>query len=172
VSADFGVTSARLALLYGVPLDNLVPAAELLPPRALQFFYLDPIWINALDGPPVRGDEPWPLAGFVLRSHRVADLRGLKLRAYTADGAELPALRIERPSPDVLLGLFNGELARLTIREAHEDTRGMELDFPREELLRGVPTRRVLQVGELADAVKSALSVHSVEAAREFGFED
>jgi hypothetical protein len=155
VSFDFWETSAQLALLYGARLDDLVRDAK----HSLRFFYLDPIWLTALECVPTRSDECWPLAGFLLRSQRVAGWRGLELRAFANDGEELPVLRIERPSPDALLGLFNGQLARLTLRPSQAGTDGIELVFPREELLRGVSVRRVLKVAELTDATMSALSV-------------
>lgn len=36
----------RLALLYGVPFDTLVPNQQMLPPESIRFFYVDP---NAID---------------------------------------------------------------------------------------------------------------------------
>ncbi len=38
----------RLVLLYGVPLHNLVPDEDMLPPETLRFFFLDPDWTQAL----------------------------------------------------------------------------------------------------------------------------
>lgn len=38
----------RLKLLYGVPLNYLVPDERMLPPESIRFFYLDPNWIEAL----------------------------------------------------------------------------------------------------------------------------
>ncbi|MEL6862765.1 MAG: hypothetical protein AAFP19_00030 [Bacteroidota bacterium] len=38
----------NLALLYGVPFDNLVANSSLLPPESIRFFYLDDNWINSL----------------------------------------------------------------------------------------------------------------------------
>jgi hypothetical protein len=43
--------AARLALLYGVPLDYLLPHESLLPPDAIRFFHLDRWWVaSALMG--------------------------------------------------------------------------------------------------------------------------
>jgi hypothetical protein len=39
---------ARLYLLDGVPFETLVPAASLLPPESVRFFYVDPNWQTAL----------------------------------------------------------------------------------------------------------------------------
>jgi len=39
---------ARLALLYPVPFQYLVPHTSLLPPESMRFFHLDDNWVNAL----------------------------------------------------------------------------------------------------------------------------
>jgi hypothetical protein len=39
---------ARIALLYGVPFNNLVADERMLPRESIRFFYLDENWINAL----------------------------------------------------------------------------------------------------------------------------
>jgi hypothetical protein len=85
----------------------------------------------------------WPLTGFLLRSSVVRGWRGLEIRAYrTATDAEkrasvaklndedrqklkagyvrLQALRIEQLSLDVMLGLFNGAIDRLIVRQPQE----------------------------------------------------
>ncbi len=87
----------------------------------------------------------WPLTGFLLRSSVVAGWRGLEIMAYRtlvndadrefwnkqklndddkkklADGfAPLQALRIEQLSADVMLGIFNGSIAQLVIRQPQE----------------------------------------------------
>lgn len=42
---------AKLALLYGVPFEYLVPDVRLLPIETIRFFYIDPNWIlRAIDG--------------------------------------------------------------------------------------------------------------------------
>lgn len=87
----------------------------------------------------------WPLTGFLLRSAVVAGWRGLEILAYKElsdaekrnlsnaklteeqreklekDGvAPLKALRIEQLSPDVMLGVFNGIIGQLVIRQPQE----------------------------------------------------
>lgn len=47
-AAEVSSWLARLVLLYGVPYHYLVPDDRLLPENALRFFFLDPIWIQAL----------------------------------------------------------------------------------------------------------------------------
>jgi hypothetical protein len=39
---------ARLKLLYGVPIQYLVPDEGMLPPESIRFFYLDDNWVDAL----------------------------------------------------------------------------------------------------------------------------
>lgn len=46
--AEASAWLGRLVLLYGVPLHNLVPDEDMLPPETLRFFFLDPNWIQAL----------------------------------------------------------------------------------------------------------------------------
>ncbi len=38
----------RLTLLYGVPFHYLVPDEKMLPAESLRFFYVDPLWMEAL----------------------------------------------------------------------------------------------------------------------------
>ena len=95
--------------------------------------------------PPEGDDLNWPLTGFLLRSAVVGGWRGLEIMAYravTADEkstlntagytdeqkdkltkesvAPLKPLRIEQLSPDVMLGVFNGIVAQLVIRQPQE----------------------------------------------------
>src|SRR5215510_8826817 len=39
---------SRLMLLYGVPINYLVPDERMLPPESIRFFYLDMNWVDAL----------------------------------------------------------------------------------------------------------------------------
>jgi hypothetical protein len=45
---DLASWLGRLALLYGVPFNYLVPDERMLPPESIRFFYLDPNWISSL----------------------------------------------------------------------------------------------------------------------------
>jgi hypothetical protein len=76
-------------------------------------------------------DLNWPLTGFLLRSAVVAGWRGLEVMAYSdvsdtgkdeavADVPPLKPLRIEQLSPDVMLGVFNGIIGRLVVRQPQE----------------------------------------------------
>jgi hypothetical protein len=90
-------------------------------------------------------DLAWPLTGFLLRSAVVRGWRGLEIMAYKAltDAAEkqawaakalsdedkakvakgfapLQALRIEQLSAEVMLGLFNGKIDHVVVRQPQE----------------------------------------------------
>jgi len=238
----------RLVLLYGVPFNYLIPDEKILPEESLRFFFLDPIWMQALvqgacsigsNGygdriidtvmnewmqpnqpdeknqaslankkaagvrdqlreqyedvplPPEEACLDWPLTGFLLRSAVVEGWRGLEVMAYrnltepekqglaselngqakeifneamknkkqrdnlrtelrnflrdqTSEKLKallqsagvstqeallkllvelvmpLKPLRIEQLSKDVMLGLFNGIIAQLVIRQPQE----------------------------------------------------
>jgi len=103
---------------------------------------------NQYEGAPLpeeSEDLDWPLTGFLLRSPVVAGWRGLEIMAYRAVSADekgklvtagyteeqkdkltqegvapLKPLRIEQLSPDVMLGIFNGIIAQLIIRQPQE----------------------------------------------------
>lgn len=193
----------RLVLLYGVPLNYLIPEEAMLPKESIRFFFIDPIWIQCLvqgacsvgntgvgdtivdramnnvvqptgtsgnhggglaaqaaagvrdqlrhqfEGIGLAGDKKgltaadqslnWPLIGFLLRSRVVDGWRGLEVMAYQKKkGSEtglnpeqlrklkeeglspLKALRIEQLSADVMMGIFNGRIAQLVIRQPQE----------------------------------------------------
>lgn len=71
-------------------------------------------------------DEPqateakWPLTGFLLRSEVVDGWQGVEMKAYGADGGELAPLRIDRLAPDIMLCIFNGKVANLTVKQPAE----------------------------------------------------
>jgi hypothetical protein len=69
---------------------------------------------------PSGNDLAWPLTGFLLRSAVVSGWRGLEFTAKQADGKELQALRIEQLAPDIMLGIFNGTLEKLVVRQPQE----------------------------------------------------
>lgn len=39
---------SKLSLLYGVPFEQMVPNAEMLPTESMRFFYVDPNWVSCL----------------------------------------------------------------------------------------------------------------------------
>jgi len=72
-----------------------------------------------------RGPLNWPLTGFLLRSDLVEGWQGLEMKASGVDGQgnhidPLPALRIDRLSPDIMLCLFNGKVTGIEIKQPPE----------------------------------------------------
>lgn len=58
--------------------------------------------------------------GFLLRSDLVSGWRGLEITAFDAGGQLLPALRFERIDSDIFLGIFDGNIAGITIKQPYE----------------------------------------------------
>lgn len=102
-------TATGAAARDGLPLRRLIarlverceagPMAELDPPG------------NTLDR---------PRTGFLLRSTLVSDWPGLETVVDTAAEQGARPLRLERLAPDVLLGIAEGQLVRLTLKEPPE----------------------------------------------------
>jgi hypothetical protein len=151
---------AQTALLDGVPFNNLVPDARMLPEESIRFFYLDQNWTDALiDGALSAGLQssresllhkltrdalhrtvdavltqvreqfanessgaPPAMAGFVVRSAVVSGWPGLEVRAWSAADAVNPMkpLRLDRLSPDVMLGIYPDIPAKVAFNEPSE----------------------------------------------------
>ncbi|WP_166922468.1 hypothetical protein [Flavobacterium poyangense] len=58
--------------------------------------------------------------GFLFRSNLVSGWRGLEIKAFDGEGTKLPALRFERIDADIFLGIFNGNIASITITQPYE----------------------------------------------------
>ncbi|HEY3706409.1 MAG TPA: hypothetical protein VGL22_15205 [Terracidiphilus sp.] len=71
-------------------------------------------------GEPQAQAAQWPLTGFLLRSGVVDGWQGVEMKAYGADGVELAPLRIDRLAPDILLCIFNGKVAHMTVKQPPE----------------------------------------------------
>jgi hypothetical protein len=134
-----------LALLRGAPFDYLVPDARMLPVESIRFFRVDPHWVECLlDGAFSIGrvseadrqrdhsaktqaseEADSQLSGFLLRSAVVSGWPDLQVDSYSADindldavqspDLQLPLVRMERLSPNVLLCLFAGEVQTVDI---------------------------------------------------------
>ena len=59
-------------------------------------------------------------SGFLLRSAVVGGWPNLEVEAFDSAGRQLPAIRVERLSADLLLGLFHGIVAKVELREPAE----------------------------------------------------
>ncbi|WP_299210111.1 hypothetical protein [uncultured Dokdonia sp.] len=69
------------------------------------------------------------VTGFLLRSDIVSGWRGLEILAYDIDNNLLPALRFERIDDDIFLGIFNGNIASITVRQPFEGLHfGVKMD--------------------------------------------
>lgn len=58
--------------------------------------------------------------GFLLRSDLVSGWRGVEIKAYNEAGKLLPAYRFERIDSDIFLGIFNGNVASIEIKQPYE----------------------------------------------------
>ncbi|MGW0502991.1 hypothetical protein [Micromonospora sp. NPDC003241] len=129
----------NLARLDGVPLAYLLPDEKLLPVESIRFVGLDQRWIRHLvDGATSIGrlgpadaqrdaDDPpsmeYPtVTGALIRSAIVPGYPGLLVDAYadTAGDRRLTPWRTARLAPDILICLFQGELARLDLHQPPE----------------------------------------------------
>ena len=134
---------AKLGLLQGIPFNYLVPDARLLPKEAIRFFQVDHLWVDyLLDGAFSIGrvtsadftqdkahvannsspaSNPFDtVTGFLLRSDVVAGWPGLQANGYDKGNNELPLLRMDHLSPNVLLCLFDGEIDSVAIHQKPE----------------------------------------------------
>jgi hypothetical protein len=133
---------------------------------------------EGVDLPKEGEDLDWPLTGFVLRSTVVEGWRGLEIMAYqnlteeqkkqwtekrlteeqmdklNKDGvAPVKPLRIEQLSKDVMLGIFNGRIGQLVIRQPQEGLHfGLTLENRTfKKTLRQLGYRDLQNAGEILD---------------------
>jgi hypothetical protein len=153
----------QLRRLHGVPLGYLVPDEAMLGPETLRVAVLDPGWVDALcDGAlSLRRAGPAdrvlraaaipaggaPVSGLLLRSQAVWRWPTLVVRALGPDEARLEPLREERLAPDVLLGLYAGELRAVELAEPAET---LHFGFDEPPPLRD---RRVLDIKHLRESI-------------------
>lgn len=126
-----------LRTLTGVPFYYLVPDERLLPAESLRFFSVDPTWLRclldgaysigrvtasdagydtALPANPLNA-TPAALSGALIRSAVIAGWPDVEVSATDANGATLTQARRAQPARDILLVLFEGELAALEVAE-------------------------------------------------------
>jgi len=141
----------RLALLYGVPFNHLVPDESMLPNESIRFFVVDTNWINALIegacsiGRSSSADLAHDAAlattlyqavaparqasGFLLRSAVVTGWPNLEVAAYANNQDVGAPLRMERLSPTVLLYIAPALIDRIEIHEPPEGLHfGIDVD--------------------------------------------
>lgn len=127
-----------LARLDGVPLAYLIPDERLLPLESIRFLRLDRQWVrHLLDGAFSIGrlsaadaelDRDYPLpspapviTGALIRSDLVPGYPGLLVDGFAGSdqSAPLPSRRVQL-TPNILLCLFEGVLARLDVHQQPE----------------------------------------------------
>lgn len=206
--------ASRLALLYEVPLEYLLPHDSLLPENAIRFFYLDRYWIatmmlgalsvgrmqsrataaDKIFWRAVVGELPklvrtvrhgetefeqpaplirdWKVTGFLLRSPAVGAWLGLESQvtgipqgSASTNAVPLKPLRIDRLQPDLLLCLFDGHIAELSIRQPQEALHfGLTVKEPGQfqKELRGPPSNPTAEVTGHVDFTTRSMSAEGV----------
>jgi hypothetical protein len=203
-SVPTAITSwlGQLSLFEEVPFLYLAPDPALLPSESIRFFHVDPNWVRALlegafslgtsnpidasrdemlipDAVPAEADRP--VSGFLLRSEAVAGWPGIQVVAWKQGGSPLRVLRSAVLPPNVLLGLFDGVVSRLELRQAPE---GVHFGFEKADAqvevqlrslragtagteLRRPDGRPVSAVGSFQDREKRTIAVAALAAAIE-----
>ena len=141
VALPGGVTAFLSGLwnLDGVPAAYLIPDARLLPVESIRFFQVDALWLSSLvDGAfsigrlteadakldaaqalPPPNDT---VTGALIRSDIVSGYPGLLIDGYAGPGTAVPLTPVltHKLSPDIMLCLFAGTLARLDVHQRPE----------------------------------------------------
>lgn len=177
-------------LLRGIPFRYLVPDTRMLPSDSIRFFHIDGGWMRALldgcfsvgrvldvdvtlDVELMKSDETlfsFPhdgAMGIILRSEAVAGWPALQIKANDAAGRPVRALRVERLSPSIILGLFEATIAGVVLWLAPEglhfgfdsDAAGGFVKKPHDAknaaVAVPVDAGRVVDVGLLADRLSA-----------------
>ena len=114
------------------------------------------------------------ISGFLLRSELVRRWSALEVEVYD-DRRQLPALRLERLAPDVLVGLVPGRVAALTLIEPYDGVRfGVEPDGAGVRPVSGTRPiasrpRRVLDVAAYVTAAMGSAALGAELLARRQG---
>ena len=136
---------------------------------------------EAPDGRPTEGGDTVPsyaFTGFVLRSRLLAGWPGLEVRAYRQQQARL-VLRLERPAPDVLLCVVDGEFDALQITQPPEGLHfglhdqitqtqiGPDIDATLDDLVAGLNASKdatIAKCSYVADKANKRLTITFKEA--------
>lgn len=133
----------NLSLLQGVPFNYLVPDERMLPGESIRFFQVDHLWMECLlDGAFSIGrvsatalvqdrtlasgpnspltTPPETITGILLRSDVVIGWPGLQVAARDSSGNNLPLLRADRLSPNVMICLFDGDANSVAVHQKPE----------------------------------------------------
>lgn len=131
-TADLKAFFDRLSLLKDVPLLYLVCHEDFLKEESLNFFYVDPKWVQwLLCGACLNNgmkreliQETWVgqkkiMSGFLLCSRLVQMFGGLEIHCYYGE-KELPLRAIERKNERILLCIAEGQIDRVTFVQPQE----------------------------------------------------
>lgn len=111
------------ALLDGALSIGRITKSDSLLEQAVNGNFIDGYQTQSIDigsGTIERKGRRLNTTGFLLRSDLVSGWRGLEITAFDADGKLLPALRFERIDSDIFLGIFDGNIAEITIKQPYE----------------------------------------------------
>ncbi|MBO1349176.1 MAG: hypothetical protein EBE86_018090 [Hormoscilla sp. GUM202] len=140
IPSDISTWFRDLSLFKGVPFGYLVPDERMLPKESIRFFWVDRYWVECLlDGAfsigrvttsdrqrdsqltnsPAQNTHQ-TVTGFLLRSEVVSGWPGLQVDGYDGSNQKLNLLRMDRLSANVLICLFEGEIADVDIHQKPE----------------------------------------------------
>lgn len=131
----------NLSLLRYVPLHYLIPDNSWMKKESLLFFYVDPQWVKCLlegaagigrDG---TGEAWWERnlkqqfgacgqteirTGFILYSDILKLWPGLRIQCQGEEGRELNFLRLDEMSENMMIGIAEGDISRITFQQPAE----------------------------------------------------
>lgn len=131
----------NLSLLKYVPLHYLIPDNSWMKKESLLFFYVDPQWVKCLlegavsIGRNSTGEVWWERnlnqqlslnkeervrTGFILYSDVLKCWPGLRIQCQEKGGQELNFLRLDEMAENMMIGIVEGEISRITFRQPDE----------------------------------------------------
>jgi hypothetical protein len=122
LSADISEWLGKLSLLYGVPLEYLVPDNRMLPIESIRFFYIDRNWIDRLiDGA--------MSVGVLSTKDQIFNTAFFKQVYESVDVAQLKTRALIRNEPPVTPSSIGGTITGLLIRsKVVSDYPGLEIE--------------------------------------------
>lgn len=111
-SKDSGRWLGRLKLLYGVPINYLVPDERMLPKESIRFFYLDMNWIDAMVdgafsiGRTLTNDNGTPSASVNLDASQIEKMEVSATNAAAAIRSKALGLGVSADSFEVVTGFL------------------------------------------------------------------
>lgn len=72
------------------------------------------------DGNEKKEERRLNTTGFLFRSDLISGWRGIEIQAFNKEEELLPALRFERIDSDIFLGIFNGNISTITVKQPYE----------------------------------------------------